>query len=203
MIPHAPHLSNDLSIPAPKSHINGMVDFVTNTHIASSPIQSSEVNVVHSTSSQQPGGKNKNKGKSMKYSNQKESTKTVDTQPKIKDKIPCMICTKDHYTKYFPNHEEVAKFLKCTSLPIVLNETFPTHQQQMVAQNHAPPQGGDVGHSHHGDASSSVAKVFMCKDTVSLMTKSKTYDTPPKKHANGGATDKPSPSTPPSFSTPL
>jgi hypothetical protein len=34
------------------------------TNIDPSPTQTSEVNVVHSTSSQQPGGKKKNKGKS-------------------------------------------------------------------------------------------------------------------------------------------
>jgi hypothetical protein len=42
----------------------------------------------------------------------------------------------------------------------------------------------------------------MCKETISLMTRSKTCDTPLENHANGGATDNPSTSTPPS-STPI
>ena len=43
----------------------------------------------------------------------------------------------------------------------------------------------------------------MCKEIVSLMTKAKTYDTPLENHANGGATDNPSTSTPPPSFAPL
>jgi hypothetical protein len=84
----------------------------------------------------------------------------------------------------------------------MLPNPFPTQQQQMVAQNPSPPQGGNIGRSHHGDASSSATQVFMCKEMVSLINISKNYDTHLENHANGGATNNTSISTPPS-STPL
>jgi hypothetical protein len=68
-------LSNDPSRPALEP------SFVSNTTTTSAPAQTSEVNAVQSTSSQQPGGKKKNKGKSKKYSNEQDNPKTVDTQP--------------------------------------------------------------------------------------------------------------------------
>jgi hypothetical protein len=58
--------------------------------------------------------------------------------------------------KYCPHREEVTKFLKGTSQSVVLTDPFPVQQQKMVAQNLASPQGGNAGHSHHGDASSSI-----------------------------------------------
>jgi hypothetical protein len=70
LIPHTPLSLNDLSTPTLESHADGVVGSVTNTKTVSSPVETSEVNVVHSTSYQQPGGKKKNKGKSKKYSNQ-------------------------------------------------------------------------------------------------------------------------------------
>jgi hypothetical protein len=97
LIPNAPHPSNDPSRPAlePSS--------IPNTKTTSTPAQTSEVNAVQSTSSQQPGGKKKNKGKSKKPSNEQDNPKTVDTQPTRKPKSPCMICEEDHYMKYFPS----------------------------------------------------------------------------------------------------
>jgi hypothetical protein len=69
LIPHAPHLSNDPSRPALESHVDGMVGYVTKTKTTPSPSQTSEVKV-QSTSSQQPGGKKKNKSKYKKSSNE-------------------------------------------------------------------------------------------------------------------------------------
>jgi hypothetical protein len=66
-----------------------------------------------------------------------------------------MICMEYHCTKYFPHREEVNKFLKGTSLPTILINPFLVQQQKMVAQNPTPLQGGNAGHPHHGDASSS------------------------------------------------
>jgi hypothetical protein len=108
-----------------------MVGSVNNTKNTPSPPQTSKVNVVQSTSSQQAGGQKKKRGKSKISSNQQESTKT---QPKRKSKLPCMICMEDHYIKYFPHHEEVTKFMKGTFLPPVLTDPFPTQQQKMVAK---------------------------------------------------------------------
>jgi hypothetical protein len=74
----------------------------------------------------------------------------------------------------------------------------------MVAQNLAPPQGGNTSHPHQGYASLS-AIVFICNDKVSLTTRAKTYDTPLEKnsHENGGATHNLFVSTTPPPSGPL
>jgi hypothetical protein len=47
----------------------------------------------------------------------------------------------------------------------------------MVVKNHAPPQGGKIGHPPSGDASSS-SHVYMFNKTVDLTTREKTHDTP-------------------------
>jgi hypothetical protein len=47
----------------------------------------------------------------------------------------------------------------------------------MVAQNHAPLQEGNAGHSHHGDASTSASEVYVF-NMVNFMTRANTYDTP-------------------------
>lgn len=95
LIPNAPYPSNDPSIPALNSHVNGMVgsfktwsatqltrkqghpslaayspQVVASTKSTPSPAQSSKVNVAQSTSSQQLGDKKMNKGKSNKSSHQ-------------------------------------------------------------------------------------------------------------------------------------
>jgi hypothetical protein len=165
MIPHAPLPSNDPSRPAQKPMSMAWWVSCSNTKTAPSPTQTSEVNVVHSTSSQQPGGKKKNKGKSKNSSNQQESTKTVDTQLKRKAKLPCMICMEDHYMKDFPHREEVTKFLKGTSQPAVLTNPFPNSTTTNGCTKSCPSARGKTGHSHHGDASSSTTQVFMCKDS--------------------------------------
>jgi hypothetical protein len=64
LIPNAPCPSNDLIKPIPGP------SFVSNTNTTSTPTKIFEVNAVQSTSSQQPVGKKKNKGKSKKYSNE-------------------------------------------------------------------------------------------------------------------------------------
>jgi hypothetical protein len=66
-----------------------------------------------------------------------------------------MICAEDHYTKDCPHREEVTKFMKGTSQPAILTNPFLTQQQQMVALNTAPVQGGNAGHPNLEDASSS------------------------------------------------
>jgi hypothetical protein len=152
------------------------------------------VNAVQSSSSQQPGGKKKNKGKSKKYSNEKDNPKTVDTQPNRKPKFPCMICEEDHCTKEFPHREVVAKFLKGTSQQV--------QQQNLLAQNPAPPQGGNTSHSHHGNASTSAYEVYMFK-VLNVTTRTNTYDTPLGDQTKGKIVNQPSTSTPPPSSNPL
>jgi len=89
-----------------------------------------------------------------------------------------MICEEDHYTKYFPHREVVTKYLKGTSQLV--------QWQHLVAQNPSPPQEGNAGHSHHGDASTSTYEVYMFK-TVNVMTRENNCDTPPGHHSNGKA----------------
>ena len=95
-------------------------------------VQTFEVNVVNSSSSQKFGGK-KNitpaKGKNKHASKQHETTQTqepiVEPKPKQKAKFPCMICGDDHYTKECPHKDQVTKFLKGNSQPAVLTDPFP------------------------------------------------------------------------------
>ena len=91
-----------------------------------------------------------------------------------------MICGEDHYTKGCPHREEVNKFLKGNSQPIVLTNPFPPQHQQMVAQNPAPLKGGHAGHPSQVDAST-CARVLMCTETIDLNTRAKTYDIFPKR----------------------
>jgi hypothetical protein len=188
LIPHAPHPSNDPTKPALE------LGYISNIKTIYTPAQTSKVNAFQSTSSQQPGGKNINKGKSKKYSNQQDTTETVDTQSTRKATFPCMIYEENHYKKYFPHREVVAKFLKGTSQPV--------QQQHLVEKNHDPPQGGDLGHSHHGDASTSASEVYIFK-MVNVMTQENTYKTPLGDKTKGNVLDHPSTSTPPPYSNPL
>jgi hypothetical protein len=90
--------------------------------------------------------------------------------------------------KEFPHCEGVTKFLKGTSQLV--------QQQHLVSQNHAPPQGGNTGHSYHADSSLSASEVYMFK-VVNLTNQENTYDTPLGDQANGKAIAQPSTSTPP------
>jgi hypothetical protein len=84
-----------------------------------------------------------------------------------------MICEEDHYLKYFPHREAIAKYLKGTSQLV--------QKQHLVVQNNAPSQGGNTTHSHHGDACTSTSEVYMFK-MVNVTTQENTYDTPPGDH---------------------
>jgi hypothetical protein len=92
--------------------------FIPKTTTTFAHVQTSEVNAVQSTSSQQLRGKKKNKGKSKKPSNERDNHKSVDTQTTRKPKSPCMICEEYHYTKYCPHREVVSKYLKDSSQPV-------------------------------------------------------------------------------------
>jgi hypothetical protein len=150
MIPNAPCPLNNQAKSAPE--LRSILDTKNNSTLS----QISEVNVVQSCSSQKPGGKNKNKGKYKKTSNKQDNLKTVDTRPTRKPKFPCMICEEVHYTKLFPHNEASAKFLKGTFQLI--------QQQNMVEQNPSPPQRGNTGHSHYGDASTRTSEVYIFKE---------------------------------------
>ena len=103
------------------------------------------------------------------------------SKQKKKVKYLCMIYAKDHYTKDCPRKDEVTWFLKGNSQPMVLTNPFPPQQQQMIAQNIVPSQGVQTGHI---DASTSAHVLMMANETISLMTREKTYDTNPDKQSN-------------------
>ena len=139
------------------------------------------MNAVNSSSSQQSRGKQKNapaKGKNKKASKQQETTQTqepaAEPKPKRNAKFSCMICGDDHYTKDYLDKDQVTKFLKGDSQPTVLTDPFPPQKQQLVTQNPAPSQGGEIGHA---DDSTSIHVLMMANETVTLMTQAKTYDT--------------------------
>ena len=63
-----------------------------------------------------------------------------------------MVCDSlEHYTKAFPCLQEVQQYVKdCPNQPKVLTNPFPAQQQQVLAQNHAPPPGGNPGNLLQG-----------------------------------------------------
>jgi hypothetical protein len=154
------------------------------------------VNAIQSAPSQQSKGKKKTKNKSKNNNeqpkNQAPTPATEKTQQKLK--FPCNICGDDHYTRYCPLHNEVAKIFQGKSQPTVLTQPFP-QKQSMVAQT---PSLGDSS-SHPYDEASSSAHIYMFNG-INLTTLSKTYDTlgnPDKgKDTNGtGTLPDPSPSS--------
>jgi hypothetical protein len=63
----------------------------------------------------------------IKLKIEKKKTQPIATkkQPQCKLKFPCLICGEDHYTRDCPHWDEVAKFFKGNSQPIVLPHPFP------------------------------------------------------------------------------
>ena len=104
-----------------------------------------------------------------------------------------MICVEYHYTKDFPCKDEVTWFLKGNSQPAVLTDPFPPPQQQIIAQNHVPSQGGKIGDV---DASTNAHVLMMANETISLWSREKTYDTNPDKQSNGSTSSLPSITSP-------
>ena len=74
---------------------------------------------------------------------------TENYKGKRKDKYPCLLCGGDHFTKYFPHHEEISEFRKSNPTPAVLTDPFPS-QQQLI--DHMSNQG----------ASSSTKEIRIC-----------------------------------------
>jgi hypothetical protein len=125
MIPNTPHPSNDPTKPAPEP------SSISNTKTTFAPSQTSKVNMVQSTSSQQLGGKKKNKDKSEEYSNEQDNLNTVDTQLNKNPKFPCTICEEDHYMKDFPHREAITKFLKGVSQLVQQHKISLLHKGEM------------------------------------------------------------------------
>jgi hypothetical protein len=82
--------------------------------------------------------------------------------------------------KYYPHRETVDKFVKGASQLV--------QQENMVAQNLAPSQGGNTGHSHQVDASSNAYEVHMFK-VINVTTRVNTYDTLPSVQTKGKDVD--------------
>ena len=83
-----------------------------------------------------------------------------------------MIYSDDHYTKDCPHKDEFMKFLKGNVQLDVLKNTFPAQHQGMIAQNPASSQ------ADHEDASSSGHVLMIGNKTITLTTRTKTYDNP-------------------------
>ena len=126
---------------------------------SSTPTVLAEVNAIQY--SQSLGNKHKGKGKSKKYGNLKESPKTMnpenESKLKQKYKFPCLLCGDDHFTKEYPRHEEIKKFLKNNLSLAILTNPFPC-QQQLIDHT-----------SLHG-ASSSMEEIKMMSIEICGMT---------------------------------
>jgi hypothetical protein len=161
---HAPHTN-------PKSNASNVQHALTPTP---STIKTFEVNSVQSTHA----GKNKSKkgkgnNKEDKNNNmpfEKTKMKPTDDKDKHKPRYYCLICGDDHYTKYFPRHVEVTKFLQGTDKPptlVILSQSFLSQQQdQLVIHDQYSP--------------STTLYVLMCtsdskKNDVAITTRFKNY----------------------------
>jgi hypothetical protein len=136
--------------------------------------KTSEVNIIQST----PTSKNKSKkgnGRNKEDKNNTLQSNKTKTQPaKDKDKCKphyhCLICCDDHYTKDFPRHAEVMKFLQGTQkhpTPSILSQPFPSQQQAQLVIHDQP-------------SSSTTSYVLMCngdskKNDITLTTRAKDY----------------------------
>ena len=87
-----------------------------------------------------------------------------DNKGKKKAKYPCLLCGGYHFTKEFPLHEEISKFIKSNPTPAVLNNPFPS-QQQLI--DHM---------SNQGTSSSIEEIIIMSSNTINLNTHSHSYD---------------------------
>jgi hypothetical protein len=88
------------------------------------------LNTIHFAPSQKFRGKKKTKNKSKNTNNNEQpknqaQTPTTEKKPQWKLKFPCIICGENHYTRYCPHHNEVAKIFQGNSQPVVLTQPFP------------------------------------------------------------------------------
>ena len=113
------------------------------TNTPSNPMVSTEVNAIQSM--QSSSNKKKGKGENKKPGNQQENPKPTapdnDNKGKRKAKYPWLLCGGDHFTKEFPRHDEINKFLKSNLTPTVLTGPF-LSQQQLI--DHMSNQGNSI-----------------------------------------------------------
>jgi hypothetical protein len=167
LLPNVARANTDPSKPSSSYHDDGVIGSVKTQYFSkpttpsstSPQTQISEVNAVQSAPLQQSEGKKKTKNKSK---NNNEQTK-IQAQPPATEKksqrklkLSCIICGDNHYTRYCPLCNEVAKIFQGKSQPAVLTQPFP-QQQSMVAQT--PSLGGSSSDPH--DEASSSAHIYM------------------------------------------
>lgn len=88
-----------------------------------------------------------------------------------------MVCIEDHFTKVCLHLTKVQQYVKSQASQLkILTNPFPTQQQQMVATNLAPPQGGNAGHPQQGGGSCN-SNVLMVGKMVGFTTRAPNYDT--------------------------
>jgi len=74
-------------------------------------------------------GKKKNKAdKNLK----EKPEKTESTNEKRKPRYPCLICDEKNFTRDCPHRAEVAKIVKGSQTPVVLNDPFPSQDSKMI-----------------------------------------------------------------------
>jgi len=129
----------------------------------------SKVNAVQSTTTDKAlKGKKKGKGKNKPDQPKQDSPKSPpEDDAKRKPKYPCLICDEDHYTKDCLRQSEVSRLFKgAPGTPVVLKESFPLQQTQMVAEPSQP-------------SSSFGSQVFMAGTIpVHISTRAKEYLSP-------------------------
>ena len=102
-------------------------------------------------------------------------TSENDSKPKRKAKYPCFLCGDDHFTKEFPCHEQINKFLKINPTPAVLIDLF-LSQQQLIDHT-----------SLHGPSSYTEDIHMMSAKTIVLTTRIQTYDKTLEKKEEGAS----------------
>ena len=104
------------------------------------------------------------------------------------------MCGDDHFTKEFPRHEEIDKFLKNNPTPAALTDPF--HSQQKLVDHT----------SLHGTSSSTEEIRMMFAEIIALTTRNQTYNKPNENKYEGGSsknTPPINPSPPPPSNGPL
>jgi len=99
-----------------------------------------EINAIQSTDSTKSSARNQKKGKGKQKQNNakfgKKPNFLTNESPNCKPKYPCLICSKDHFTKYCPHHYDVNRFVKGnTPPPAVLKNPFCNQTNQVESQD--------------------------------------------------------------------
>ena len=202
IIPHAPRPSNDKSRSTPRPHADGVIGSVSSsvvnqvarqlgqlaitdnlapiasTTTSTTYAQSTDVNLVQTSKSNQTGGRNncnrwkKNAPTKQSELNAKEPN-VGGNKGKKKVKFPCLASKEDHFIRDCPRLVDIKKYVEQSKnpLPAMLTNPFPAQQQQMVAQVPAQ-QPTNPSETVSSRAGSSSVNILMA-DSIDLTTRAK------------------------------